>query len=239
MPGMLEIDWRDADVGVDYIPWVWFQITGVFDVREHMIFVPANGEECPARCTVAVESKEAVLDYVASSKCRAFNEKYDVELGRLKVIFTSVARSEVSVIYWAPESEGYEKWDVGIRKVPEIAPDDLDIISAKGKEGKARLVQHLRRERDPRLVKAKKVAVLKAKGCLECEACGFDFSQRYVDVGSDFCEVHHRIPLATTSKRVGTSTSLEQLAILCSNCHRMIHRTCPMESVKSFQGRLI
>jgi predicted HNH restriction endonuclease len=100
-------------------------------------------------------------------------------------------------------------------------------------EGNPRLVQHLLRERNRTLVVKKKQAVLDALGNLACEACGFDFAERYQDLGKDFCEVHHRILLAKGR------TNLRQLAILCSNCHRMIHRTDPMEPIETFQKRLL
>lgn len=69
------------------------------------------------------------------------------------------------------------------------------------------------------------------QGGLFCEACEHDFATRYPDIGVGFCEVHHRFQVSA-GERV---TSLEDLAILCSNCHRMIHRTKPMVSVEEFK----
>ena len=105
---------------------------------------------------------------------------------------------------------------------------DID-LPAGGTEGAARLVSHLRRERNRALVEAKKAATLNAMGRLCCEVCGFDFSATYGVLGEDFCEVHHLVPLSAASAPV--TTTLDDLAILCSNCHRMIHRSAPMLSV--------
>lgn len=105
---------------------------------------------------------------------------------------------------------------------------DIDLFSA-GVEGAARLVPHLRRERDRALVAAKKAATLAAKGHLCCEACGFDFSVTYGALGDGFCEVHHLVPLGASDESV--VTTLDELAVLCSNCHRIIHRSTPMLSV--------
>lgn len=113
----------------------------------------------------------------------------------------------------------------------EAGLPDIDSPSF-GLEGARRLVPHLRRERDRNLVQAKKAAVLLQQGCLICEACGFDFSKVYGELGRGFCEIHHRTPLSSSEGAV--RTALGDLAVLCSNCHRMIHRTEPMPSVEDF-----
>jgi predicted HNH restriction endonuclease len=89
-------------------------------------------------------------------------------------------------------------------------------------EGAARLAVHLTRERDPKLIERKKRSVLAKKGKLTCEICSFNFEARYGELGANFCEVHHVKPLAHRS--ANEPTMLEELAIVCSNCHRMLHR---------------
>lgn len=111
---------------------------------------------------------------------------------------------------------------------PLTALPDVDLPSA-GTEGTARLVSHLRRERNRAIVEAKKAATLNATGRLCCEVCGFDFSATYGALGDGFCEVHHLAPLSAASESV--TTTLDALAVLCSNCHRIIHRSTPMLSV--------
>jgi len=105
---------------------------------------------------------------------------------------------------------------------------DVDDESIKGTEGARRWVQHLSRERDSKIVKAKKAETLKKSGCLKCEVCDFNFEEFYGELGQGFCEIHHKLALASAEEEV--ETKLSDLAILCSNCHRMIHRTIPMVS---------
>lgn len=100
-------------------------------------------------------------------------------------------------------------------------------------EGNPRLVAHLRRERSAALVKAKKGSTLSATGKLCCEVCGFDFKEAYGDHGDGFCEVHHLQPLSKADGVV--KTEMRDLAIICSNCHRIIHRTYPMLGIAEFQ----
>lgn len=103
-------------------------------------------------------------------------------------------------------------------------------------EGNPRLVAHLRRERSAAIVQAKKAATLKATGKLCCEACGFDFQETYGEIGEGFCEVHHLLPLSKSDGK--TRTELEDLAVVCSNCHRIIHRTDPMLGISKLKKQL-
>ena len=98
------------------------------------------------------------------------------------------------------------------------------------------MVAHLRRERSAAIVKAKKAATLKATGKLCCEVCGFDFQETYGDIGEGFCEVHHLLPLSKSDGQ--TRTELKDLAVVCSNCHRVIHRTDPMLSISKLAKQL-
>jgi 5-methylcytosine-specific restriction enzyme A len=99
---------------------------------------------------------------------------------------------------------------------------DLDMDDTPSGEGGIALRAHLRRERDPKL-RRKKIADTKRRGLpIACEVCTFDFGRRYGSHGLGYIECHHRIPLHVTGE---TRTRLADLALLCSNCHRMIHRT--------------
>jgi 5-methylcytosine-specific restriction protein A len=109
---------------------------------------------------------------------------------------------------------------------------DLDEESSAF-EGNPRLVAHLRRERSPSLVKQKKNAVLSATGKLCCEVCGFDFKVTYGQHGHEFCEVHHLKPISKMGH--GEKTKLTDLAIVCSNCHRIVHRINPMPTIARFK----
>lgn len=110
---------------------------------------------------------------------------------------------------------------------------DIDAASISSVEGRRVWAIHLRRERDPRVIEAKKRQTMNATGKLECEVCGFDFEKVYGNIGRSFCETHHIKPLSENLDE--TETKLEDLAVLCSNCHRMIHRTRPIKHVTEFK----
>jgi len=91
-------------------------------------------------------------------------------------------------------------------------------------EGRLLIRRHVIYERNRSLRQRKLQAVLKADRSLACEACGFAFEQTYGERGSGFIECHHILPLHTAPS---PNTRLRDLALLCSNCHRMIHARAP------------
>ena len=112
---------------------------------------------------------------------------------------------------------------------------DVDEEAVLAQEGGRKLRVHLRIERNHQNAKAKRQDVLLREGCLECEVCRFDFAKEHGVLGERFCEVHHRIPLSEVDGPI--TPRLDDLAIVCSNCHRMIHRTKPMMSVEDFREK--
>jgi len=84
-----------------------------------------------------------------------------------------------------------------------------------------RYIIHRHRERKLRAAKINEA--LERDGCLKCEVpnCAFDFKKTYGALGEGFAHVHHRIPLGTLNEV--RLTKLEDLAIVCANCHAMIH----------------
>lgn len=95
-------------------------------------------------------------------------------------------------------------------------------------EGRLVFRSHRARERAGSLVTRKRQQALAAHGKLACEVCGFNFAETYGEVGQGFAEVHHVVALSETGV---TQTRLKDLAVLCSNCHRMAHRRRPWPSV--------
>jgi len=103
-------------------------------------------------------------------------------------------------------------------------PDSAATVDADEEFSEGRILAKLHkiRERDPTLAKKKKAQVLRQEGRLECEACRFDFRATYGELGSGFAECHHTVPIS--AMKPDHRTKLSELAILCANCHRMVHR---------------
>jgi 5-methylcytosine-specific restriction protein A len=95
-------------------------------------------------------------------------------------------------------------------------------------EGKVLYRQHRTRERNRNLVEQVKNQAAK-EGQLRCSACGFDFNQVYGDLGKGYIECHHTVPISEYADR--KTTKISELALVCSNCHAMLHRRRPWLSI--------
>jgi 5-methylcytosine-specific restriction protein A len=116
-----------------------------------------------------------------------------------------------------------------VRDADKLPIIDVDLDGCTADEGQVLRQLHLRRERDPHL-RRKVIQARKGHGePIVCEACGFDFRATYGERGADYIECHHRVPLHASGP---TTTRVQDLALLCANCHRMIHRTAPWLTVE-------
>ena len=87
-------------------------------------------------------------------------------------------------------------------------------------EGKVVTAVHQRRERNPQLRKAL-LADRHAKGSMRCDLC--EWRPPTIDGYEDAAlEGHHVLPLAMAV--LPQKTRLQDLALLCANCHRLSHR---------------
>jgi hypothetical protein len=119
----------------------------------------------------------------------------------------------VAVLYLDEEDHGPE-------------PTEQDAQETYAAEGQQSLHTHRRKERSPILADAKRRACRAENGVLRCEACLLEDTQLPEELGEACFEVHHLRPLAKLHEP--TITRLDDLALLCANCHRMIHRSNPM-----------
>jgi len=110
--------------------------------------------------------------------------------------------------------------------------DQIDIADLEYEEGRELLRLHKFRERDPQIIKDAKKRFKKLHGELFCEACGINFEKVYGERGKGFIEGHHKKPVS--EMKDGETTKVEDIGMLCSNCHRMIHRI-PMISIEELK----
>ncbi|MDN3706531.1 HNH endonuclease [Myroides ceti] len=111
--------------------------------------------------------------------------------------------------------------------------DEEDNYVKEGFEGEIIYKLHKARERDNKLTESKKKLVFKETGKLECEVCGFDFLKKYGELGKGFIECHHTKQLSTYETK--KKTKLEDLALVCPNCHRMLHRNLEDMSIDNLK----
>ncbi|WGL69896.1 HNH endonuclease [Elizabethkingia anophelis] len=92
-------------------------------------------------------------------------------------------------------------------------------------EGKEVYRLHRSKERNNKLIKQAKAEYKKISPKLECQVCKFSFADVYGEIGYNYIEAHHLFPISKLTQE--TKTKIDDLAFLCSNCHKMIHRKRP------------
>jgi 5-methylcytosine-specific restriction protein A len=93
---------------------------------------------------------------------------------------------------------------------------------------------HRRIERNPTLAKM----VKKVHG-YTCEACHINFSKIYPGIKKNrYIEAHHLVPIATLKGQKVSRNPKTDFAVLCANCHRMIHRFSMPDDLQAFRKML-
>jgi hypothetical protein len=101
-------------------------------------------------------------------------------------------------------------------------------------EGGKQYALHIRYERKPVLARLVKDRAIAQYGRLACEACGFDFSKVYGARGDGYIEAHHKVPVSQLGEE--SYTRADDLALVCSNCHSMLHRMSPLPTVEELRN---
>ena len=117
------------------------------------------------------------------------------------------------------------------RRIPQISDVDKSAI-----EGGLKMGSHFYRERSAKLVNAKKDEVFERDGKLCCEVCSFDFAATYGKFDKRYCEAHHKVALSEYDGEAETTS--DDLAIVCSNCHRIIHLHDPMLDIEELKKEI-
>lgn len=99
------------------------------------------------------------------------------------------------------------------------------ILDGEFPEGKISERMHKFRERNSKVAQIAKQNFKDKYGRLFCQVCEFDFEKEYGEIGANFIEAHHTIPVSEMQS--GHKTKIEDLAMLCPNCHRMAHKKRP------------
>ena len=97
----------------------------------------------------------------------------------------------------------------------DVFPCENDIIEDTP-EGLRKKVYVNRYERDP---EERRKCIERYGNKYECIVCGFNFEDKYGEIGRGFIHVHHINPLADNGKDIS-----DNLIPVCPNCHAMLHR---------------
>lgn len=126
-------------------------------------------------------------------------------------------------------------WDetgTGVSSTSSSNLEDRDEES-KFAEGSRVYRMHRGLERDPAISRKAKRERLRTMGKLDCDVCNINFEFVYGDRGREFIEAHHLTPVSKLDGK--TKTKVSDFALVCSNCHRMLHRGNPLTNIQELR----
>ena len=103
-----------------------------------------------------------------------------------------------------------------IDRSAKIANNYYDKIEAE--EGDTYKTEAFFRKRNRTLIQIKKL-----QSNYSCEVCGFNYENHYGKIGHNFIVAHHVKPVSSGP----TKTTLDDIALVCANCHAIIHLKKP------------
>jgi hypothetical protein len=182
-----ELKWEDGYV--DLFPGDLFAGEGAPNTT-HAVSGPRGGLHW-SPCSIETHGRTATIDYTGSH--RAANERMKFWIGRLRLTFSSDARTTLATFIedgvrvtraeW--QEENTHHWEP---HKPEVSVSESALLpDIDVQEGGSQLVRHLRIERDRRIIKLKKDHLRRQSIPFRCEVCSFDFAEVYGEHGRDFC----------------------------------------------------
>ena len=136
---------------------------------------------------------------------------------KIEKIKTRNKNTDIQSIIWNAFLP-YMSLELELARIIDIPEGEPELNALEGVERMC-MRMHKFRERNLILVEKKKKEAI-SQNKLFCECCNFNFALAYPEHGEGFIECHHKLPI-NQGERITTS---DDLALVCSNCHRMLHR---------------
>jgi 5-methylcytosine-specific restriction endonuclease McrA len=112
---------------------------------------------------------------------------------------------------------------------PQVRTEEVQLAAM---EGRHYITEAGFRRRNRALIEAKKK---QSDG--KCSVCEFDFKERYRGIEKDYLVAHHVKPIGRRKR--ASKTTLDQIDLLCPNCHAAVHSEDPPLSADELRGRLM
>ena len=163
------------------------------------------------------------------------------ELESMGAIFNVKSNSRTArLLNWIVQDSDYSWRRIDLKSIlrveepsPEISAETNEFSIENDEEafleGEKTYKLHRSRERNATVVRLAKKRGKEKDFSLRCQICNFSFVETYGDLGEGFIEAHHTIPLSELSEEI--ETKIKDIALICSNCHQMLHRCRPWLSI--------
>ena len=223
----------------------WADEENILAMEFYMLFDGLNSKTVPSLGSIEIQNLADDMHNIIQSLNLRKNKNFrDVGSLRMKLqnfqwidtqgeegLSNPGARAKEIWEQYKNDWEGLKKIADSIRqqaknKIDESTTNyDGTVIEEYTEGNSVTIYQHKRRERSRKLVIDKKKKFMEMHGKLFCEACNFNFGEVYGERGNGFIECHHIKPVSQMKEN--EKTNLDDLALVCANCHRMIHTEQP------------
>lgn len=193
----------------------WIEYDNV--LKYYLYGTTVNGKK---KFSTDYKSNQAVINSKDKYPIHTFVRNKKTEKFRYKgeYNFYDVSSDLDGAMYFILEKSNSKNTNI---KISEISAQDIENFP----EGKVKERLHKYKERNPKVIKEAKDKFKKEHGKLYCQVCGFDFEEVYGEIGQDYIEGHHTKPVSELKE--DDATNVNDILLVCSNCHRMLHRKRP------------
>jgi predicted HNH restriction endonuclease len=206
----LKIRWHTVSKYIDMIPANIFTHERSKMLLVHRMVNARDEEVGKAKCYVTISSKKAIFDYTDAS-VEKFNKNQRILYGKCYILFKNNKRNLVKRIDWM-DGNGM------LFKDAASSSWSIKEYATKRLEGGNKEITLEIARRNPQL----RADAITKYGAV-CQVCGFCFGSQYGHIGDGYIEVHHLHPISLR-KHKKMATHVEDVRVVCSNCHRMLHR---------------
>lgn len=195
---------------------------------------PKTGEKYIIHCQSYLnETREVLSLYPVENFCLNEWNKFYKNNPELNISI----KTELSDVDWVWLTQDFHLFVhrniLGLYKKKTKELKIQDVFEPTVIEGSSILAKHMRHERNSSFIRKIKEKALAENKMLNCEICGFSFLDNFGEIGEGFIEAHHKNPLYENSGE--TKTTINDIALVCSNCHRMLHRGNPNLKVEELR----
>jgi predicted HNH restriction endonuclease len=167
------------------------------------------------------DGTERIVDPMGDPWCHQVAVKWETDFPQIQLFIGK--NQQITVHRMTPED---------ISQVEaEITRKNEALSQLSAVEGEELVKEKRFRKRNQTIIQLKK-----AMSDYACEACGFKYGSYYGPDVKEYIVAHHLNPIAETDG--ARATTLDDIALLCANCHAMVHNSRPILSITDLKARI-
>ena len=214
----------------------------VFDVigDDGLVVVLAPLRVSILHCNVQINMSDRLNAIAQDLHLIHIVRRYDVDLAEALEAHAAVVKRGVNSIEIRETADnminlksklfGQTNSGSAMKLIEAVDKPEVEAEKIVGREGRLLTRLHFYKERDRSFAqRVRDYFKHQWGGQLVCEACGCAPTKVYGQVGDSCIEVHHKVPIEQLQP--DSVTVLDDMAIVCANCHRVVHSKKPCLTV--------